>query len=92
MGMIITEIRTIPEKYLMDKTKFFRLIQIDADEKTRDDEDGYEYKVLYGMVNENTFESWWNEQENIKQTEDLRREYLATAKAGRLVYIQTDID
>jgi hypothetical protein len=92
MGMLITEIRTIPEKYLMEKNRFFNLIQIEADEKTAEDEDGYEYKVLCGMINENTFESWWNQQENINPTEENKKEYLARAKAGRLCYIQTDID
>ena len=90
--MITTEIRTIPEKYLMDKATFFRLVEQEADRETEEDEDGFEHKVLCGLVNENTFESWWNQQENIKPTEDLRKEYLARAKANRLCYIQTDID
>lgn len=90
--MIITEIRTIPEKYLMDKATFFRLIEQQADIDTEEDEDGFEHKVLCDLVNENTFESWWNEQENINPTEENKKEYLTRAKAGRLCYIQTDID
>ena len=90
--MITTSMRTIPEKYLMDKTKFFRLIHEDADRETEEDEDGFEHKVLVGMVNENTFESWWTSQENINQTEENKKEYLARTLQGRVCYIETDID
>jgi len=92
MGMLITSLRTIPEKYLMDKATFFRLIEQEAERESEEDEDGFEYKVLCGLVNENTFESFWNRQENINPTEENKKEYLARAKAGRLCYIQTDID
>jgi hypothetical protein len=92
MGMIITEIRTIPEKYINNIQAFYNQIEINADLETRDDEDGFEHKVNYGLVKENTFDKWWDFQENINKTEDLRKEYLARAKAGRLVFIETDID
>jgi hypothetical protein len=92
MGMIITEIRTIPEKYLNNIQSFYNQIEIRAEDATRDDEDGFEHKVEYGLVKENTFEKWWDAQENINKTDENKKEYLARAKAGRLVFIETDID
>jgi hypothetical protein len=92
MGMLITEIKTIPEKYLLNPQELFDQIHLNAELETRDDEDGFEHKVICGLVNENTFESWWREQENIEPSQENKMKYLERAKQGRLCYIQTDID
>jgi hypothetical protein len=90
--MVITEIRTIPERYRNNVQELFNQIHLNAELETRDDEDGFEHKVECGLVRESTFERWWDAQENITKSEENKQNYLAKAKAGHLVFIETDID
>ena len=55
-------------------------------EYTEEGCEGYEVYV----VDQNNFQEYWEQQENLKQTDEVREKYYNLAKEGKVVFIEID--
>lgn len=66
--------------------EYIKEMRCRLDDYTEEGCEGYEIYI----VNENNFDEYWSQQENLKQTDEVRQKYLELSKQGKVIFIEID--
>jgi hypothetical protein len=84
MGMLEQHMKKLPDGKQMHE--YLKEMHSRLREYTEDGCEGYEIYV----VDENNFEEYWEQQENLKKTDEVRQKYLDLAKQGKVIFVEID--
>lgn len=86
MGMIITQIKRLPEG--RERNEWANAVHKNAQNYVyENDGEGFVVKWL----KEEEFDAVWHEQENIKDTPEYRQKYLDETKKGNVLLLEIDL-
>jgi len=84
MGMLEQHMKKLPDGKQMHE--YIKEMNSRLREYTEDGCEGYEIYV----VDENNFEEYWSQQENLKQTDEVKQKYLDLSKQGKVIFVEID--
>jgi len=84
MGMLEQHMKKLPDGKTMPE--YLKEMRSRLNEYTEDGCEGYEIYI----VDENNFEEYWEQQENLKKNDEVKAKYLDLSKQRKVIFVEID--